>query len=436
MNGIENYNGNEFHYIASGTAHLYLSNLKPSNEQNKETIAWMQDQFREMNDNPIHKFGLLYNAFTEKNFGPLYQENYGEVLCDIHADSGGLQMVTVNRIADEATKEKIYANQCANCSVAMSFDEIPVERIQGGTAKAGMASDKLFDRSVLVERAIQSGQNLRRQLEYFQEHGDGRARPMMIAQGNDLDTYNIWCENVQAQIPSDLIDNIAGVAIATSTLGGGDLENIEAAWIARQLPLKFKSHQIHYLGIGSFVRLLPSLVFARSGVYKNLVISYDSTSHTGGISRGQLYEKSPRGRWEYTRVPNTHYTPELYIRLMERLKTYNIGFDDPERVYDYFVKSNSFGRLEEQGRTEEAPYINKMRVALFRYSYDNFIRQVDQYMRSRMSLQLVDKDLQIPIKCLQEVRTQEDFDHWYRQIGYRLNSERVRPKTSKQVLFA
>ena len=426
----DNYNGNEFHYIASGTSFMYINSLRRDGTINDETIDWVRGMFQGAERGP-NKFGMLFNAFTEHTFGKVFKENYLDVMCDIHADSGGLQMVSLGKVADKTAKEKIYRTQAAYSTVAMSFDEIPVTQIFDPTAGRGAMSatrKKVFDRSLLKEKAIGSGKNLVEQLEYFQKVGTV-AKPLMIAQGNCPQSYYEWAEHLQSVIPSDLMDSIGGVAIATSTLGPGDLENYESAFVASQMPLKFDCKQIHFLGVGSFDRLAPILALSKAGIYKNKVISYDSTTHTGGLARARFYTKRADGTYIGTRLlASDGFRPRDYQYMMEHIGKFNIGYDDPESLYKYYITCPSYSAVEAIGEAHNRPLIPRTKIALFRYSYDNFVTQIEEYMDSDGYMKGIRKAHQHPIAGLTECRTQNDFDRWHATFKPNLKSDRVRSK--------
>ncbi|WEM34307.1 queuine tRNA-ribosyltransferase [Xanthomonas phage X1] len=426
----DNYNGNELHYIASGTSFMYINSLRRDGGVNDETIDWVRNMFVGADRGP-NKFGMLFNAFTESTFGKVFKENYADVMCDIHADSGGLQMVSLGKVADDAAKRKIYKTQADYSTVAMSFDEIPVSQIFDPYAGRGAMSatrKKVFDRSQLKAKAIESGKNLREQLEYFAEVGT-IAKPMLIAQGNCPETYYDWVEYVQDQIPHELMDNIAGVAVATSTLGPGDLENYESAFVASQMNFRFDCKQIHFLGVGSFDRLAPVLALAKSGVYKNKIISYDSTTHTGGLARSRFYTRRPDGTYVGTRLLQSDgYRPRDYQFMMDHIGKFNIGFDDPESLYKYFITCPSYSAVEAIGESHNRPFIPKTKIALFRYSYDNFITQIEEYMDSDGYMKGIRKAHQHPIAGLAECRTRSDFNVWHSTFKNVLKSDRVRSK--------
>ena len=111
-------------YVVSGTSYMRLSNPNIAFDDTNTGIVSMlikklvQDQFS-------HKFSLLYNAHTEHSFGERFKP-YHDAAHSVHADSGGLQIVTQGMTITDELKEKVYRNQANGADVGMCFDEIPV----------------------------------------------------------------------------------------------------------------------------------------------------------------------------------------------------------------------------------------------------------------------------------------------------------------------
>lgn len=405
-------NNNEFHYIASGTSHLRVTSFRE-----EEDIAWLNNQFVEMQKPDFCGFGLLYNAFTEKRNGVCINERFKDSLCDIHADSGGLQIMTVGATADDEQKNAIYAHQAKHSTIAMSFDEIPVARV-GSRSTLSQATDRLYRFDMLEDCAKQSGINLAKQLKFFADSGS-ESKIMMIAQGNDQSTFNKWVEILQDQIPNELLEFIGGVAMSSASIGGGDLENIESAFTFSQLPLKFKCNQLHLLGVGAFQRLIPTVVFSENGVYKDTVISFDSTSHSGDLTRGTV-RSAPGVR---TDLPRWH-DRSVYEKVFKGIREYDLGYDCANRFYEYFVPFNSLGRVQESSGHSVSEFL-RTQFSVFRLSYESFLGEILQFTQAENRNEFLDKGFQMPIRALNAVTTQADYDAWKRQFSKYMRTKRV-----------
>ena len=186
-------NGNTIHYISSGMSHSRIPSIAEP-----ETIEWTRNAIRKMNTED-YQFGFLYNAYTERSLGKIFSAKYADVVCDIHADSGGLQMVTLNRQITPELKRNIYQHQAKHSSIAMSFDEIPVTSA-GNSSTVTDFSNRQFSSHLVEEKATLTGKNLVDQLLLFAETKT-KSKPLLIAQGNCRETYCRWVDIVQKQIP-------------------------------------------------------------------------------------------------------------------------------------------------------------------------------------------------------------------------------------------
>ena len=105
----------------------------------------------------------MYNAYTEKRPGEWMGEHYRSLVHSIHADSGGLQMITLGRTITNELKEEVYDSQARNSDIAMCFDVIPVRTLDAGRSDRLDLNNRRFDRTDLERCARETGRNLRRQ---------------------------------------------------------------------------------------------------------------------------------------------------------------------------------------------------------------------------------------------------------------------------------
>jgi hypothetical protein len=273
-------------YVASGTAHTRI--LAVATLETPEVLEIINGYFANLNGLNNHAFSLLFNAFTEKDFGPKFKEHYSGSIYTIHADSGGLQIITQGKTITEQLKDDVYKVQASCSDIAMCFDEIPVG-LSGSRSGRNSTDNRFFDGENLERYARLTGKNIKRQIELFLDEKT-TAKPMIISQGNDYDSYMKWVEYLLKEIPSSYYAHIGGIALGAAALGTGLLEDIERAAYAPHLPFQMDNPYFHILGVGSVRRLLPYLAFIKSGYYpKNTHLSYDSTTHTSGVSIGLYY---------------------------------------------------------------------------------------------------------------------------------------------------
>ena len=410
-------NGNEIHYISSGMSHSRINSV------NVDTKHWIHAQLAKLN-NENYKFGFLYNAFTERRLGEIFSTDYANHVCDIHADSGGLQMVTLGMTVDEAMKTKIYKHQAKHSTIAMSFDEIPVS--SAGQSVTDFAN-RVFNTHLVEEKAIASGKNLVAQLRLFAEEKT-KSKPLLIAQGNCLDTYRRWVDLVQAQIPTELLGGLGGIAMAGASMGGGDLENVRTAFYYTQMDMKFACKQVHLLGVGSLSRFLPTMVFMRSGLYKDLIISIDSTTATGGVSRGDF-----NGYGGKLRSVGRFYNEELYTELFNYMKFFEPDIHSPEELFKYFVNSPTISDMREAGRHVDVERYIQAKFGTFLVSAKNTLDSFVEYLDGKNHNILVRKSMQSPMRHLHDVKDLSDYNAWERNFAKYIKTKAVPVKASNNL---
>ena len=415
-----------FEYVASGTSYfklMYQESLEPQN------LDWFSRTFGSLNDQHNHKISLLYNAYTEKRPGKWCGAHYRNLVHNIHADSGGLQMITLGRTITNELKEEVYANQAENSHVAMCFDVIPVRTLDGARSERLDLSNRRFDRADLERCARETGKNLKRQIEYFLEKGT-EAKPMLIAQGNDYDSYMKWVEYVQAEMPKEYVKHIGGIAMGAAALGKGSLEDIKRAYYFTQLPIELEHKNLHLLGVGSVYRMLPQFIFMQSGLYKDVHMSYDSTTHTSGVTQGRYYMND----YAFT-----------FTRAFD--DSYQIVLDDMKKNFPFieYNVNDLYNILNQSSRTYQANFGSidpslQLYVAYVSSSILNFIEQVNRVSKSRNEVMSFAKGLdKNAFNALYSVTTPEDFEHWVKHVGPYMASEPVQEyvePNSLESLFA
>lgn len=405
---------NRLTYIASGLSYTRF-NLKKAVEC-KESVEWNREVFRKLNKDPSHNFGVLYNAWTESNFGPVIKDLYSDVLTATQADSGGLQIVTQGLKIDEPTMEKVFDNQGKYSSMAMSFDEIPLS-FSGAKSSRQDLTNRWFDSDIFEQCAKKTGKNLEKQIQMFLDM-KSESKPIFIAQGNCYDTYMKWTEYVMSQIPQEHQKYIGGVAMGAAALGHGMLEDIQKAFIFNQLPISKQNNHVHILALGSITRMSPFLVFLKSGYYKDVHVTYDSTSHTCASTMGRVY--LDKG---YSNLPR-RFDRLVYQRIFDDINK-KFGLDMTlEKFYDcIFLSSQSF--------TEKYPNdIKDFVSAQFGITFNtiqNFKNHVDLCLKDDEELiNIVDKRYNPAVlKTLYSIKTKADYDYWMDNVSKYVESKRV-----------
>lgn len=417
-----------FEYIASGLSFIW------SNKFTKEEEPELCAKIREFTDkvveaHPGHSYGVLFNAYTERGTAKHVNDLFHGYT--IQADSGGLQMMTLGHgdIA-ESDKEKVYATQAEYSTVAMSFDQIPVKTISD---KQGYldAKSRYFDPSIFDECAIESGKNLAKQIQYFIDK-KSNAKPLLIVQGNGLEWYQKWAELALKQVPKEHWDHISGVSSSSFALGNGLKEDIERVFAFSQLPVpdNMKKH-CHLLGFGSMHRLIPAIQFRRSGLYSDdILFSYDSTKHTGGIARGQ-FQNGP-GIAQLRRVKD-----KMYYHAVSELDAFfrdilNFKFNE-EHFYDTIIQPASYW-TEKYGERQKIFERNLFRYGFMLFSVHtvmNMVKKMEKNEAFMIKLRKRDSHLFVP---LSKVKTLDDYNYWKNHVSRHMTSRKVKSLSERSSL--
>ena len=419
-------------YVGSGTSYMRLSN--PSLHDYPENIALVNKIFHHFfDDQPGHTFSLLYNAWAESNFGSRLS-NFKESMHQLHADSGGLQMVTlahkIPKGVDKNTlREEVYQDQAKWADVGMCFDEIPV--ITTGASDRNDTTNRYFDRANRHVYAKQTAENIKRQIEVFKTT-NSKCKPFMICQGGDLETYLEWIDTILETVPKEDHTLIGGVAMGGAALGTGPLEDIQKAFFASQVPVRDETGKLHLhiLGVGAVSRMIPYLIFLQNGMYGDVHISYDSTTHTRAVETGLYYMLgdivngnfvSGEGRTlKYDRARASDAPLVGEARAFVPNREYEIMYND---IKQYWPLSINIEKFHEVLNTPSIPYLEQYgtlhewyegRTAMCCASIKNFMYQIEKYTHDKKALlKLADKKYPPgAAKALYDVKDVATFNKW------------------------
>ena len=425
----------QYEYVISGPAYLRLG-AEQCNDP--DTLAMILELFSKVCHNQNnHTFSLLYNGFTEKNFGPKLQK-FRPSINNIHADSGGLQIITRGLVNSPATREKVYNCQGAYADIGMAFDEIPVKT----TSSSGVSSKidtkrRYVDMENFDEYARQTGRNVRTQIETFNKM-NSNCRPFVIIQGSSYDTYKRWAELVLEEV-GDLQDHIGGVAMGSAALGMGQLEDVKRAFYVTQMPFKRPFH-LHVLGVGALRRILPYILFSQSGMYEGIDISYDSTTHSMSLDNGLFYfsysKKAAGSPYGGTSVKMGRVYSNIYRTVTEEINAV-CGTNYTPEEYHVLMNTGVGVYLERGGKFID---VMRARLAFILTNVHNFTRDVNALTESKeLFLKFCrEKGCENEYATLFDVKTLADFEHWEKNVGIHMESEPVntQPPVSLEDLFA
>lgn len=415
---------NKMTYVFSGAAHARITLNSILEKQNKALVADVIAKAEKLFKN--HKFTCLYNAFTEAENGKRMLQ--ASILQNpMHADSGGLQIITRGLSITPELKDKVYKNQLY-AGVAMCFDEIPLETV-GGKSKIGDTSNRIFREDWIEAKAKETAENIVRQAVIFEKH-KADTKIMAIVQGNCYDTYMKWIDVLVKNIPSDIYHHIEGMSFAGTSSGSGQVEDIERifSFTQAQAPTEF-TRALHLLGVGSVSRHLPLVGFIRGGHFDDVHISYDSTSHSQRISNREYMDENNKS------LPCRQHNHKNIRRLYDYCQKYFGILADYDRFFDTITYNREYS-LNKYGESTIHIWHEAM-IAAAMVSVIHATWQLDKVCVSDKEFEkLLTYNKAMPMKYLKDVKNREDFDAFMRQFGPYLNSQKIRKHTEISTLSA
>lgn len=425
---------NLYEYVCSGTAFLRLGAEQCDMPEVNEMILNMFNRI--VNNINNHSFSLLYNGFTEKTFGPKLQK-YRSGIDKIHADSGGLQIITRGLDNTPELREKVYINQATFADIGMAFDEIPVKATKDGKSSKIDTKRRYFDKDNFESYAEKTGQNVKAQIVKFKEL-KSNCKPFVIIQGASLDTYLQWADILKEEITEEHIDHVGGVAMGSAALGMGQLEDVKRAFYATIMPFE-KPYNLHVLGVGALRRMLPYILFKQTGLLNNIHISYDSTTHSMSIDNGlfyfSFYKKKPGSIYGGTSYKMGREYSNIYRTVTEEINSV-CGLNYEPEQYHKLMNSQITAFVESGGKFKD---IMEARLAFILTNIHNFTRDVNELTSSKEKFLKFakEKDCENEYATLLEVKNNDDFRHWEKHVGVHMDSEPVSTNapTSLEGLF-
>lgn len=389
--------------------------------EDEELQGKLLERLKKMQSRPNHTFSLLYNAWAEAKFGETFKI-LKPSLDFVETDSGGLQIVTRGATITDEVKDKVYINQGTYSDYAMCFDEIPV-KFTGDKSTRQNTDNRWYEPALLEPCARKTGQNIKRQIEIF-DSINSATKPIVILQGNDYDSYMRWAEYVLEEIPPEYYHRLGGVAMGAAALGGGTLEDIRRAFFYTQIPQELRNiNHLHLLAVGSVTRLIPNLIFLQNGLYNSVYLTYDSTTHTSGMSMGRYYINS--GALEFPQDFNHRIHTRMFEDVMEDFDL-EIGI----REFHQILNSSSIIYKDEYG--SRSKFIETY-VSTILKSIKNFISHVEACLESRDKIfELSDSSRRSNICTafhnLYEVQTLGDFQRWEKEVAKYVPTAPIRVK--------
>lgn len=408
----------KFEYVASGVGYLRLKSTMTTDESTEEFKHYITNIL----NNDHHTFSFLYNSYAEAGYGKWIQK-YRGCLDKIHADSGGLQIITRGSVIDDEIKTTIYKNQGQYADVGMCFDEIPLT-VVGTSSKRGDVTNRFFDHSKFEECARQTGKNILQQILTYEDIGS-ECKPYVILQGNSVETFIRWYEIILDTIPHELHHRLGGLSVSGAALGNGQLEDIIRYMSVPFLPKISDETHLHILGVGAISRLIPLVSIIRSGLYDDIKISYDSTTHTMMADNGLYYKDHTLRR--LGREFNNSYR--------ECLAGINEVVDVGDDVKTFHKAMNmSMTAWVEEGNSSEL--FNKYKHGLFVSGVRAFMDDLNELCidNDAYSKYTQVKGCANTFNTLSKVKTLSDFHHWDANVGKYVDSVRISDRPPVDIL--
>lgn len=224
-------------------------------------------------------FEAMFNAYAEADLMEQTLSKFDNFGLTWHADSGGLQVITLGKTITDDLKDKIYHIQAKYSDYAMCFDELPVNVIdyKGNSSRVDL-SGRQFIVEWLESRAIATGQNVKKQIDVIKKL-NSNTKVFLICQGNETTDFVEFYEKAMSQIPESHYPYIAGIALSAACTGLGHLEAIKMVSSYRFMNIpETMGNKLHILGFGSLKRLYPLLILKHTG-FITADITFDTSSH-------------------------------------------------------------------------------------------------------------------------------------------------------------
>lgn len=349
----------------------------------------------------------------------------------LHADSGGLQIVTRGHAITSDVKKGVYKSQALHSGIAMCFDEIPVTTSAGGS-KIGDTTSRFFDRSLVSEKAKHTAENIVEQANYFASK-DTKAKIMIIVQGYDYDSYQAWMNEMVNTIPKELYPYICGLAIAGSSSGSGQLEDVERAWTFARLecPDEWKN-RLHLLGVGACRRMAPFTALGPN-LYNNCTISYDSTTHSNNVSMRTFKSEDISGR--FTNLMYGFRTDQI-MKVYDIVKNTFPFIDIDYAMYEDMLNFNRESFIDKYTE-DKLPLFHQGMIATCLSSVLKTADTINQMTDPKKYKKFCATDKKtLPLMNLVEVKDENSYNSYMRDYGKFLKSVRIAEVNDKSSLEA
>lgn len=415
-------------YVAGVGGYFRIPLLAERNEIIQNVIT----DFQNNKSNHSHELSLLFNAYTETRLGESIHAQLKDQLKHIHADSGGLQIITLGKENTPEIRDRVYQTQAAYSSVAMCFDEIFLKNESFGNSARTAINAKTVITGDALKCGIATGENIKRQIDVLIEN-NSKSRPAMILHGNHYDDFMNYYDGMRKVLSDDYMREIKCSAISDTCIGNGVLEGADMISMVKRLDLPEKlQNNVHLLGVGSLRRLLPTIMLYRSGYLdKDINVSYDSTTHTSTWTMGKHLKSSKFGlEWYRITRSNKKDQYKLAAHIYDKYSKH-IDFDRSkfiEMCVPCCVNSAIISKRYEETKCEDSKFYSNLFYFLwimdviesFTQVVSNVVNSPDDEIRSVFD---ANSD---PIYWLKDVKSESDYLYWRNNLGKYLHSSKIK----------
>lgn len=388
-------------YIASAFVSAYRITKLYKKSQYYEIL----DKLWQTIPNNVFEIGVLYNALTEKNMSnhPYLEELFKRGMKHIHADSGGLQAVTLNKEISYELKKSVYETQSNYSTYAMCFDELPVVKSDNDSI---VNPERYFNPKILVDCATKTGHNINEQIEIFKSNPNNKSKVFLILQGNCSETFTEWANVIWDIIKDENKDLICGVALAPACIGSTNYNMLVMinGLIKSKIPKKYYKN-IHLLGIGSAEKIITAYHLLSSPLFDFVEeLTFDSTTHTKSTIFGKYSTATKQACYNNKQLDADFilFLKQMYVEY-EKLATGELVRTEQEFIDEY---TNSMFVSNNNRTLEEKDVVAFYRSLHIIFSIINFSLFLENIINERIS----GKPYYIYNK-LRQINSIEEFDN-------------------------
>jgi len=416
----------KFDYVASALGFCKVLHWSEDNDIEKESIFYFNECLKKIQNRNRHTTSILFNAYTEEEFGKKFHKYIKDGAHNLYGDSGGLQAVSRGFKVTPELKDKVYNIQGSYANIGFCFDAIPVEVLYA-VSNQNFLGGRAFRHDLVIPGAIETARNIKRQIEVFDQMGS-TCKPNVIMQGNDYDSFQQWAETICKELGDDYVARCGGMSLADTAHGMGLLDDIERCFYGSQMQVPpALMQQIHLLGVGRIRRLLPIAIMAENGFFPHTeVISYDSSTHTRQVTIG--YHFMNNIMFNFGKDPSDYKLVEHdIVTKTKELFGYDINLSILRDVLIDGARSTTV-ETKERKSPEYIRDMIKTCASIVLVSIDNFCKTVADSMIDDNILMTAVLDSKGEFFALKQVKSVDDFHYWYNHCGKRLKTQKVQVK--------